>query len=114
MLNEAKKLDRNLLIGLDDEGDLRYEQLEEGPYESRLNRGSAYEDEDGTPVLVIHPNLGSRLVLGADEAAAWRRDSDDLPLWDASEAYRWERAPGPWLEPYEDAEDVAVGSRLGQ
>ena len=44
------------------------------------------------------------------ETAAWQQTASEASPWDETAAYLLEYAPGPWLDPMENFEEVAVKS----
>lgn len=111
-MDNSFRLSLSLTVALCDHHGLRFEQLSENLVGGKLTGGHAYVDEDNVLVLVVDPSSTWTRILEVSEVEEWRRIAEELPVWDETSGYRWERAPGPWADPVGDSEEIAVMSAL--
>lgn len=109
---ESFKLDRDLTVSDRGRDGLVYQRRTDDFVGGRLLCGSAYVDEDNNLVLVVDTRATATHELEVAESETWQRDAEEFPVWSETTTYRWEHAPGPWLDQPEDSEPIDVMSGL--
>ena len=106
-MTDVFRLAQNLIVALIGDHGFRYEQFDN--YSGMLTVGFAYIDEDKILVLVVDPSETQTVVFESDsESATWLQTARELPVWEETSTYRWEYAPGPWIDPVEDSDPIPV------
>ena len=107
-MTDAFRLAQNLIVSLiSGASEFRYEQFDYS--DGKLTVGFAYVDEDHVLVLVVDPFETRTVVFDDDsESATWLQTARELPVWEETSTYRWEYAPGPWIDPVEDSDPIPV------
>ncbi len=103
-------LDKDLTVTDHGRDGLLFQRRTDEYVGGQLLCGSAHVDEDNVLVLVVCPSTSANRRLEEAESEAWQRDAEEYPVWAETATYRWEYAPGPWLDQPEDSEAIAVMS----